>query len=171
MKNYFLLIFLATAFLFNSCIHNFEEGADISLRSINRRIEGKWRIKGVWVNGIDSTTYPPYSQYTQKDSLTLTFIFNEPFGPDKVNYLESSVGQQRRTQTSLWGVDNSKKLLEVFNLIYGFNTFFYSSSSSTYWKIVCCRNNRLVLDLDHYYLAGNAGNKRKANKRILLIAA
>jgi len=166
MKAFIFILLITGTFLFNSCIHDFEEGADISLRSVERRIEGKWRIKGVWVNGIDSTTYPPYSQYTQKDSLTLTFIFNEPFGPDKVNWVKSSVGQQVLNQNSDWGVE--KKVLDIFNKVYGFDHFLGTRNCTSYWTIISCRNERLVLDLESFELYSNR-LKLVGSKCILLI--
>jgi len=167
MKNYILILFLATAFLFNSCIHDFEEGADISLRSVERRIEGKWRIKGVWVDGIDSTTYPPYSQYTQKDSLVLEFVYKEQYGSEKINYLISSEGQPLIREAT-WSY--RKEIIELFNEIYGFNHIFFQSHSASYWRIICCWHSRLVLDLDRYY-PGNSDIKTFKKMRILLIPA
>jgi len=168
MKNYILILLLATAFLYNSCIHNFEEGADISLTSIERRIEGKWRIKGVWVNGIDSTNYPPYSQYTQKDSLVLEFIYKYQFGSDKVNWVKSSVGQQVLNQNSDWGV--KKKVIHIFNQVYGFDHFLGTRNCTSYWTIISCRNERLVLALESFELPSNR-IKLVGSKRILLIPA
>jgi hypothetical protein len=170
MKKYYFIIVIGIAALFNSCIYNFEEGADISFRSISQRVEGKWYIRGVWVNGIDSSGYFPYNQYTQKDSLTLEFIHNEQYGSEKISYLKSNINQQNRKE-SRWKVTNSKKSLWILNMEDGFENIFFEKKSTLTWKIIECRNKRLILDLSEYY--SNSNNRQKATKqlRILLIAA
>jgi hypothetical protein len=170
MKKYYFILVIGIAVLFNSCIYNFEEGADISFRSIEKRIEGKWYIRGVWVDGIDSSGYFPYNQYTHKDSLTLEFIHNEKYMKERVSYIKSSV-DYRLDRNSEWYVTTSSKRVQIINNIRGFDPIFFETKTASYWKIIGCRNKRLVFDLIEYY--SNSNNRQKATKsiRILLTPA
>jgi hypothetical protein len=61
MKKTLFLLFFASLLICNSCIHDFEEGADISFRSVTARLTDiEWLVQGIWINGIDSTGYEPY---------------------------------------------------------------------------------------------------------------
>jgi hypothetical protein len=168
MKKYYFTLLISIAALFNSCIYDFEEGADISFRSIEKRVEGKWYIRGVWVNGIDSSEYFPYNQYTKKDSLTLEFIHNEKYMKERVSYIKSSVDFRIERQ-STWSVN--KKNIEILNIIRGFDPILFERKSVSYWNIIGCRNKKLVFDLSEYYSNSNNGQKATKQLRILLIAA
>ncbi len=171
MKKYYFTLLISIAALFNSCIYNdFEEGADISFRTIEKRIEGKWYIRGVWVNGKDSSGYFPYNQYTQKDSLTLEFIFNEDYNTEKVSYIKSSV-DYRLDRDSNWSVYLKKKNVEIINNIRGFDPFFFETKTVSYWNIIGCRNKRLVFHLSEYFVGGNNLNRATKDIRILLTPA
>jgi hypothetical protein len=142
-----LAILLVTAF--NSCIYNFEDGADFSFRSIGGRLAGKWTIKGVWVNGIDSTRFAPYLQYTQNDSLVLDFNYNLQYGSEKVNHLTGSVGYQGHNGNySDWYP--YKKQIHIIKNIFGFNDILFEYGAQTEWDIIECRKNRFVLELNRY---------------------
>jgi hypothetical protein len=170
MKKYYFILLIGISALFNSCVYDFEEGSDISFRTISRRVEGKWYIRGVWVNGIDSSGYFPYNQYTQKDSLTLEFIFNEDYNTEKVSYIKSSV-DYRLDRDSKWTVRNDLKRIQIINNIRGFDPIFFEIKTASYWKIIGCRNKRLVFDLSEYYSNSNKREKATKSIRILLIAA
>ena len=169
MKKYYFTLLISIAALFNSCIYDFEEGNDFSFRTISQRVEGKWYIRGVWVNGIDSSGYFPYNQYTQKDSLTLEFAYDPDYNTEKVRYMKSSV-DFREEKVSSWHVTNTEKIIEIKNLIRGFESIFFEKKTVSYWKIVGCRNKRLVLDLSRYYSDSNNGERTEKQLRILLKA-
>ncbi|MFY8034433.1 MAG: hypothetical protein ACOVMN_07935 [Flexibacteraceae bacterium] len=161
-----LAILLVTTF--NSCIYNFEDGADFSLRSIGGRLAGKWTIKGVWVNGIDSSGFAPYLQYTKNDSLVLDFNYNIQYGSEKVNHLTGSVGYQGHNGNySDWYP--YKKQIHIRKNIFGFNEILFEYGAQTEWNIIECRKNRFVLELDRYYLYNQYPNYQYKKIRILLL--
>jgi len=150
MKNYFLLIFLATAFLCNSCIHNFDEGADISLRGINQRLIGTWKLDGVWINGIDSTGFPPYNYYTDPNHFRMEL--------DRTKY--SSDGRTfaykyaNNYKTGIW---KYKKECDCISFQSGYEAFglFSRQNGNFSGKVISCRNQRLILEARIPELKGN----------------
>ena len=141
MKN--LLILLSTIVLFTSCIKDFEEGADISFRSLRRRISGRWVLKAVWVDGIDSTRYKPYSDWVDSYGLDLP-LFNIYTGQDLKTLYRTEKGKSFLSDTvfasGYCDLDDSEYL--YFN---GMAVLPAKPKGTSVYQMLECWDNRLKL--------------------------
>jgi len=144
MKKLATIYLLLVALVCNSCISDFEEGANFSFRSVEGRIHGGWKLDQVIINGIDSTEIPPYQQYHGKNIIVFTFTNtdhdhyrieasfpNNPY-PSSIGQWAYRGGNTLDTYFSRNGgaYDYSPQILNAIGLV----------------DIKCCRYDKLVLE-------------------------
>jgi hypothetical protein len=142
MKKYYFILLISIASLFNSCIHDFEEGNDFSFRTFNQRLINQWKLEGIWINGIDSTNYYPYKDYTNPSNFRMILFRNYSANGDYRNF-EFNRGNNGY-QTGMWDFVPKKNEISFVNG-YGFGIFNKVAGVETA-KVICCKNSRLIFE-------------------------
>jgi len=144
MKKYYFILLIGITALFNSCIHDFEEGNDFSFRTFNQRLINQWKLDGVWVNEIDSTGYYPYNYYTNPSNFRMILQRNYSANGNYRN-LEFIYGKGGYS-TGMWDFTPKGSKIEILNSWSAFGFLPYQGSSSRVGKVIFCKNNRLIIE-------------------------
>ncbi len=141
MKKYYFTLLISIAALFNSCIHDFEEGNDFSFRTFNQRLTNQWKLDGIWINGIDSTGYYPYNHYTNPSNFRM--ILSKQQTNEGFRYFEFNRGKNGYTSGE-WDFrkNNNQIILRYAGGGFGIISFYGSSVG----KVICCKNKRLIIE-------------------------
>lgn len=131
MSGLFYVIIFIFCLSLSGC--RYKEEPLISFHSVEKRLEGTWKMVGLTSDGVDSLKY-----YNDKCGSTVTFIFRYPDGSPMPTYYMNFDKGKIRFRSYLTFVKNKKEMKVYYND--SINNWHLgpigNNPSINYWKIV-----------------------------------